>query len=305
MKYLTAMTLVGGFALSACNNNDLAYVPLHVPTPDFDATDETCTFDPSADPAIDIRFDVSQDRILDMVVLVSNNLDPLTVPLGAMGTAQDLKVPRSIQPLRFDFQWECESTGFQGGVGAIFLPAFTSSQDRPFCLDKRENVTGEISGFDVVPASGEPVGPGDQGLVKFTPVPAQLGTAFYDFFRVAQLSQACCDEVGGDCNDVASGSGAQCTALQDAFDALAGPSQLSSKIAGDVQRYRGFATYVNSGASYPVRITGFIEGVMPSGDLITSSRFARSIDLCFGGCQDKGPATQCLGRAFVPPMSGP
>ncbi len=305
MKYLTAMALVGGFALSACNNNDLAYVPLYVPTPEYDEDSMSCAFSSTSDPAIDIRLDVSQDRILDMLTVVENRLDPVTVELGGMNSGQNIKIPRTITPLRFDFRWECESTGFQGGVGPIYLPAFTSSIDSPFCLDTRSNVTGKIEGFDVVPASGEPVGPGEQGLVKFTPVPAQLGQAFYDFFRVAELSQACCDEVGGDCDDVASGSGAQCTALQQAFDALAGPSQLSSKLPGDVQRYRGFSTFVNSGAAYPMRMSGFIEGVMPNGDLITSSRFIRQIELCGGGCKDGGPATRCLARSFVPPTSGP
>ncbi len=312
MRYLTALTIAGGLAMAACNNAEYAYVPLYVPSPDFDEDAGTCMFNAMGDPAIDITMDVQYARILDMVTIVENRLDPVEVMLGGQNQGENIKIPRSIQPLRFDFQWECESTGFQGGVGPIVLPAF--SVDKPFCLDKRENVTGDIGGVDVVPASGEPVGPGDRGFVSFTPVPAQLGQAFFDFFEVARLSQKCCDEVGGDCADVGTGSGADCTALQDAFDALAGPQRLSAKQPADVQRFRGFSTYVQSGARYPVRISGFIEGLLPTGDLIVSSRFNREVELCSGGipvqtgmgtaatsCADGGAATICLSRAFQPP----
>ena len=310
MNHLMKLTLLGGLALTACNNNEFAYVATYVANPESDGeTPPSCTFDPGADATVTINLDVARSSSLDLVAGVRNNLKEVDIAVDQMSTnaADRIKIPRAITPLRFDFRWECESTGFTGGIGPIILPAFSGDLTQPFCLDNRDDVTGDFVGFDVVPASGPPVDPGGTGFVKFTPVPPQLGRAFREFFEVAIQSEACCDELklaNGDCDDLSGASeapGTACGDLQGVFDTFAGPSQLSARQVNDVQRFRPFIAYTSrspdgGGGAYPMRLSGFFEGVLPSGELITSTQFNQEVGICSGSCVVPSNIQDCLIR---------
>ena len=126
MNHLMKLTLLGGLALTACNNNEFAYVATYVANPESDGeTPPSCTFDPGADATVTINLDVARSSSLDLVAGVRNNLEEVDIAVDQMSTnaADRIKIPRAITPLRFDFRWECESTGFTGGIGPIILPA--------------------------------------------------------------------------------------------------------------------------------------------------------------------------------------
>lgn len=291
-------------AMFACNNTEFGYIPLYVPVAEQDMTSGACSYDAAGDPLLTMELDTEQASSLSMAVVVENVLDELDVSLDMTGTDVDrLKVPRQIAPLRFDYRWECESQGFLGDVGPIFLPAFSLDAQTPFCLDERDEVTGEFVGFDVVPATGGAIRPGEVGVVFFTPIPAPLGVAFREFFDVADQAEACCQEIenqGGQCADGeldgAIAQYAACGQLQTIFDSFGG--QLSAETFADVQRFRPFTSFTRQAQginrnSYPMRMSGFIEGVLPNGDLITSTQFTQQVGVCKGICGSGSPSALC------------
>jgi hypothetical protein len=291
MKKLWMYAALAGAA--GCNNVEIGLVPLHVPTPALmEAADGTvsCTFDAQAPAIADLRMDLNRQRVLSLQVLTQNNLRNEPLILEMEPPQQFIPNPNSVTPLRFDYRWECDASGFGGDLGPLVLPAFSSDVSRPFCVDQRDAATGDFVGFDVVTASGPALRPTSEGLISVRPVTAQLGDAFADFFEISGRAEQCCRDAGG-CENLPSMAAAQasCTALQNIFDRFAGRGVLDVRKAEDVQRFRPYATFTASltpqGRAIPayyLRLRGTFEGVNANGSLVTSSEFLSDIGLCSG-----------------------
>ncbi len=271
-----------------CNNVEVGLLVEEVPVPNFDEEANTCEFAPGE---VDFALTFDSQNMTGMTIWteVTNVLSGGGVVINEMDPGIDLVFPNSVTPLRFDFRWECDSFGFTAGQGPLFLPAF--SVTNPFCLDTRDDANGDFAGFDVVAATGPPVAPEGTAIWKFTPIPVRLGTALDDAFRLAQLSDACCRDVGG-CANAGTTASDDCNALQDAFDAVAGPGVYSITNEADLNIWRPYFDYTFAGTQargdpatvpFPLRLRGVYEGITSRGSLITSAEFVRSIGICQGG----------------------
>lgn len=288
------------FAAAGCNNIEVGLLPLHLPMPDFDPT-QGCTVSPTGDAILNLRLDTSKMGSMGIFVVVRNSLSGVEQVLQDM-PFESLPVPNSVRPLRFDFRWECDSTGFSADLGPLVLPAFSPDGRRPFCFDKRDETTRSFTGFDVVSATGRTIQPNEEQIVETRPVPPQLGRAFRDLFRLANLAEACCADVGGCANvptDADPTSGA-CGELQSHFDSIAGRNVLSVRNVEDVSRWRAYSFYTGLHAgmaqipSYFMRLRGTFEGVTPTGDLVTSSELTQDVGLCDGCLHPDNPVVRCM-----------
>lgn len=228
--------------------------------------------------------DVFEQKNLRLVARVFNTMPPEPV-LVEMAPEESLTLPNRVTPVRFDFRWECDSNGFGAGQGPLFLPQFSVTE--PFCLDDRDD-TSDFVGFDQVSASGQAANPQAQGLVDFTPIPAQLGIAMDEAFQLATLADACCQEVGGNCNNTPNanlGGPGACADLQALFDTVSG-NQLQVVQTADVQRWQPFSIYDGSapptaqGARYLLRMRGRFEFVTAAGDELTSNELVHDVGIC-------------------------
>ncbi len=246
-----------------------------------------------SDSAANIVLDVAQQLTLFLVLDVANTLQPSE---AVIDTNPDitLKHPQSVNPLRFDYRWECDSIGFSSDLGPLFLPQFSVNQ--PFCLDNRDATGGDFVGFDVIPATGGLIPAAGTGSVEIRPVPAPLGLAMYDMFTLAALAQTCCASTDG-CGGVENGANQECIRLQTFFNDV-GILQNQTEAA---QRYRPFslfdgATPPTQGTALPtptyeLRIRGVLEGVTNAGQTVTSNDWSQDIQL---GRNTNYPANPCF-----------
>ena len=120
--------------LIGCNSVDLGFVPLCAVRPeaeiDMMTGALTCQYDPTGESMPFVSINVAQQAAFSLIIAIENNMQQIEIETQATGFAQNISVPSSIQPLRFDFRWECDSTGFTAGQGPLRLPAFGA--DRPF-----------------------------------------------------------------------------------------------------------------------------------------------------------------------------
>lgn len=276
----TAFTLLG------CNSVELSFVPLYVVRPE--ATENTanntitCDFG-TADPMPFVTINVAEQSAFTMVIRTENRLQETQLTLQQDGITEELAIPNTIQPVRFDFRWECESNGFTAGQEALRLPAF--SADRAFCLDRRDETTGNFTGFDTIQASGPSILPGEEGNINIRIAPPQMISAVADAFQIAQLAESCCREAGS-CELAAQGvpeDFASCQQLQGVFDGVGGDLRANSLDA--LTLWRPFVVHtsaVNTPVPYNMRLRGRFEGVLPDGSLITSTDFLQDVGFCEG-----------------------
>ncbi|MEO1231862.1 MAG: hypothetical protein AAFZ18_23450 [Myxococcota bacterium] len=206
---------------------------------------------------------------------------------------ETFSIPNQVTPVRFDFQWECDSNGFNGGAGPLVLPQF--SVTRPFCFDQRDD-TGDFIGFDQVSASGPVTEPQGNGLATFRPIPPELGLAFDEVFQLAELANACCDELGANCfsgvgANVTPGGTNACAQLQATFDTFGEGLRVDSgnpQQASDLNRWQPFSIYtantapIVAGAYYTMRIRGEFEFITASGSNVVSNELLHDIGICRG-----------------------
>lgn len=305
-----ALTLMG------CNGVDLAFVPLFAIAPEVtvDTTTNitTCVFNPDGDPLPFIGVDVNSQAALSLMVSAENRLQEVAVTLQSGGPASDLVIPNHIQPLRFDYRWECESDGFTAGQGPLRLPAFGA--DRAFCFDKRDDTTGNFSGFNVVPATGASIPANSTGAIEVRIAPPQLIESIRDAFEISVLANSCCAEAGS-CSDATTRDPQtdttvpSCLLLQQVFDRVGG--NLTTTDLRNLTQWRSFAAHTGAATPisdgnggtivlpvpYNMRLRGRFEALTATGDLITSSDFAQDVGFCANCLNNVSPAVSaCLNR---------
>ncbi|MCB9646866.1 MAG: hypothetical protein H6730_09770 [Deltaproteobacteria bacterium] len=286
--------MVGGFALLliGCNGGESNFIPLWATVPGYSLDEATglvtCDGELSEEQMLGISVDVSIQSSLTLYVLAENRAMDQEVILGNGG---QYTPSNQITPLRFDFHWECDSTGFTADLGPLYVPAFSATQ--PFCLDKRGDAEDQdFKGADTISASGPAIIPSERGHIEVQVVPSQLIEGIYDTFEFAKQADLCCDQAGG-CQEVGSASvdaSTECGKLQALFDTVAGENAFSANTIADVQRWRPFLAYTSvftnstgkRPSQYAMRLRGRFEGMTPSGDLITSSEYATDIGFCEG-----------------------
>ena len=281
-------------SLAACNNVDVGLVPLYVPAPEL--MDGACTFDPTGEQLLFIRTDVSQNRALSLQVAAENILDPIEVVIQQDGPMEVFRSPNRIEPRRFDYRWECDSSGFTNH-GPLVLPAFDPS--RPFCIDDRDETTRDFVGFDVIPASGNAIGPGDTGLIQIRPVTPQLSDAVLEVFQIAQLADQCCDT--GNCSQPESGvdpNQGACRQVQDLFNLTDPTGSLNVQRSADLLRFAPVSIYAANSRTgiapvpFNMRLAGRFEGIKPEGDLVTSTLYEEEIGFCIGCAFSTNPCLE-------------
>ncbi|MCK6550252.1 hypothetical protein L6R52_30735 [Myxococcota bacterium] len=275
-------------ATTACNNIETAMLIKHAAA---SSDDTTCTFDEQGDEVLaNITFDAAVGDSLALMLRVENLLAGGDINFGTDSRPELLRVPNTVNPVRFDLRWECDSNGFSDDLGDLYLPQFSATES--FCLSED---TRDFVGFDVVPATGNTIAPGVTGLVQIRPITAQLAAGFNDVFILASKAQACCDSAGG-CDDrslqaAPNGPGTACGDLQAAFDTIAGPGKLSATSFEDIQKFRPFALFDHStnpaktpgtsvSPSYPLTLRGVLEGVTADGTTVQSSEWRQTIHIC-------------------------
>lgn len=288
--------------LAGCNSVDLGFVPLYAIQPEAEVDDVTkqvtgCTFDSGGDPIPFITVDVAQQNALALMVATENRLQEIEIELS---TARDeiLMIPNHIQPVRFDYRWECDSDGFTAAQGPLRVPAFGA--DRAFCLDKRDEATGDFSGLNVVPATGASIRPGETGSIEVRIAPPQLLASIQDSFEISSLADACCNAAGG-CDQANTGVAA-CASLLSVFERVGSNQTLDD--AANLAQWRSFVYHTSASPNnagslgnvvpYNMRIRGRFEGLTATGDLITSTDFVQDIGLC-EGCGSRADIV-CLDR---------
>ena len=291
--------------LMGCDVADIGnLVPQYAvaPTVNTDATTGaiTCEYQTGGASLLNISMDVFQQSALSLQVQAFNNAQDKTL-VFQQEPRQILEVPNSIQPLRFDYRWECDSTGFTADQGALYVPAFSAT--RPFCIDNRDDATGNFVGFDIIPATGPAILAQAEGLIETRVVTPQLSEGIRDTFELAVQADRCCTEVNGcenlDMADTTDPNTA-CGQLQAIFDRVAGAGQFSASSIDDVTRWRPFVTYTTANGTgktpvaYNMRLRGRYEGITPAGDLVTSTEFAQDIGFCEGCVQSV--SNVCLDR---------
>ncbi len=255
---------------------------------------EPCQFLPNSNTFIDLTaMDVSTQTNHYLAVSVENQMAPEPTSLGP--SPADLAPSiNSARPLRFDYRWECESTGFTNR-GALFLPAF--SIDVPFCLDERDEQANFV-GFDAVAARGASIPAGGRDIVFAEVVPYELGQAFDDLFILASNIDACCIDQPRGCRDAANLSRATNTNCQKVETLFGGfDDRLSLNNPADLERFQRFAVYnslevaartgdtpVLSDAFLSLRIRGQFEFLSATGGLMRSNDLTHMVGLC-RGCQ--------------------
>lgn len=283
---------VGG-AVIACNNVDVGLVPRFVPTPEESMG--ACTFDPEAERLAFIRADVTLMRALSLQVSADNILSPNETLIQQADPMVVFRSPNSIQPVRFDYRWECDSSGFTNH-GPLVLPAFDPT--RPFCIDDRDDTTRDFVGFDVIPAGGGVINPGETGLIQIRPVTPQLIDAMLEVFQIARRASECC--ATGDCSQPESGvdpNQGVCAEVQALFDLTDPTGSLNVRNSADLLRFAPFAIYAprdlssNQPVPLNLRLAGRFEGIRPTGGLVTSTLWQEEVGFCVG-CP--GANNRCL-----------
>lgn len=272
-------------SLTACNNVDVGLIPKFVPVPEL--MNGACVFDPDGEQLLFIRTDVSTNRALSLQVAADNILDPIEVEIQQDGPMEVFRSPNRIEPVRFDYRWECDSSGFTNH-GPLVLPAFDPG--RPFCIDDRDETTRDFVGFDVIPASGPAIGPGESGLIQIRPVTPQLSDAILEVFQIAQLAEQCCDT--GDCSQPESGvdpNQGACAQVQALFDLTDPTGSLNVQRSADLLQFAPFAIYASNSRTglapvpFNMRLAGRFEGILPdTGGLVTSTLYNEEIGFCIG-----------------------
>ncbi len=281
-RFVLGMTAIGAFALFACDNVEFGLVVEEVPPPDDD-----CGFEPGV---ADWPLVYDSERMGQMFIPteVTNVLSDAPTQIVANDPILLSTPPLSVTPLRFDFRWECDSNGFTAGQGPLILPAF--STENPFCLDNRDDANSDFAGFDVVTANGAPISPSDTGIWTFDAITPQLGAQFNVAFRLAELSEDCCNLAGGCQNAPNFANQGACADLQILLDSVA-EGQYSVQQPETVNIWGPYVVYTPQGTneagrtiipSFPLRIRGVYEGITAAGDLITSTEFVRAIGICKG-----------------------
>ena len=291
-------------AAVGCNNVEVGLVVEEVPPPTAG-----CGFR-TGEVEWPLTFDSQRMSQMFIPTEVTNVMSTATTRIVRQDPLLTQQFPTTVTPLRFDFRWECDASGFTAGQGPLILPAF--SVDNPFCLDTRDESNADFAGFDVVSASGPPVGPGETVIWLHTPITAQLGEALNVAFRLAELSQACCDLANGCENARNFATTGACQDLQNLLDSVA-PNQFSVQQPETLNIWRPYFLYTAAGAAtlqrgsipnFPLRLRGVYEGITAAGDLITSTEFIRDIGVCKGAPVGQGDrctlsATELCFQSFV------
>lgn len=303
MKKLKNIWMAGAaFMLIGCNAVEQGFVPLYVNQPEVtvDATTGSLICDFSTGnimPFVTINVEPAPagQSAFTMVVAAENRLQETEIRFQQDGVIETAQIPNSIQPVRFDFRWECESNGFTAGQGAIRLPAF--SADRPFCLDRRDETTGNFTGFDTIQASGPAIAPGGSGNINIRIAPPQMIDSVRDAFQIARLADNCCREATS-CELAAQGMPsdfASCQDLQNVFDGVS--NELRANNLDNLTQWRPFVNHsaaVTTPVPYNMRLRGRFEGLTPDGSLVTSTDFVQDVGFC-EGCATP-VANSCLNR---------
>ena len=290
------MFIAGGscLLLMACDVNDGGnLIPQYAVAPSVSVDQASgalvCSFQTGSSQLLNIRMDVFAQSAMTLQVQARNNAQDIDIPISTNPPQEIIMVDNSIQPLRFDYRWECDSTGFTADQGALYVPAFNPV--RPFCVDNRDDATSDFVGFDIISASGGAIPAGGEGLIETRIVTPQLAEGIRDTFDLAIQADLCCQEVQGCENlDMAdtTNPNTNCGLLQQIFDRVAGANVYSANSLDDVTRWRPFAAYTNSNGtgktpvSYPMRLRGRYEGITPSGDFVTSTEYTQDIGFCQG-----------------------
>lgn len=274
---------------AACNNTEVGLVIEEVPPPDFDEGEGTCSFQ-TGTVEYGIIYDTANMSSLFLRTEVTNTLSSNSTQLTSIDPIINLQFPNRVSPRRFDFRWECDSNGFSAGRGPLFLPAF--SVDNPFCLDTRDEANADFVGFDTVDASGAPVAPGQTGIWGFDAITAELDEAFDQAFRLAELSDDCCELAGGNCQNAPTFAAVgACAELQATLDSIV-PGRLSVQDPATLDIWRPYVLFTLQGtldrnetvvADFSMRLRGIYEGITDAGDMITSAELLRNIGICKGG----------------------
>ncbi len=240
--------------------------------------------------------DTASYRTMSLPLSVQNTLSVVPLDLGSMGVTLEVDNNNSITPLRMELRWECDSNGFSSDLGALVLPAFNLRD--PFCLDRRDD-TQTFVGFDFAQAEGSAIPPEEDGVAVVRAIPQQLGDAFDDLFTIAEYADSCCRESTG-CDGQATSMASRCSELLARFSALdptgrfglSVQSSQAGQASRDLARFRPFAIFSGDywlqfeatpalvGATYPMRLRGFLEGVTPDGQTQVSNEAAIGIEVC-------------------------
>ncbi|MEM7676354.1 MAG: hypothetical protein AAF449_10165 [Myxococcota bacterium] len=285
--------------LVACNNIETGLVVEEVPPPG-----DGCVFEPG-DIDFSLTFDAQQMSSMFIPTEVTNVMTAEGTTIVTEEPEVVITPSLSVTPLRFDFRWECDSNGFTAGQGPLILPAF--SVENPFCLDTRDEANSDFAGFDVVSATGGRIAPGETGIWSITPITPQLGDALQTAFRLAELSEDCCNEAGGCQNAPGRATVGACLELQNLLNDVA-PDSFNVQQAETVNIWRPYIFYTAQGANalgqsripgFPLRLRGIYEGITAQGDLITSTEFIRDVDVCKGEVAGAGGLGACASQRTI------
>jgi hypothetical protein len=293
MRWTNWTALALAISLVACEDVDSSLSVIGVAPSE---EDDACVFEPGGDAFLqDIFFDAARTDSLSLALRVRNNLQSAETDFGGISAQEDIFVtPSDVTPLRMDFRFECDVSGFSDELGPLFVPQF--STEKAFCLEKDAR---EFYGFDVVQASGPAIPPnGGVGIVFVRPITVQLARALGEVFELANLAEACCQDVPGGCSDenlagIPTNGTDDCGKLQSAFETIAPNSGLSVNEIDDVQKFRPYRIFDwtappaprlpptgGLGAGYPMRLRGVLEGATGDGSIVSSTEYLDTIHLC-------------------------
>jgi hypothetical protein len=291
-------TLVMGTGLISCNNTGTALIAEETLAP---ASVNPCMYDPMGLIAMqDIVFDPSSQAGLDLTIKFTNQLQTTMVNFGNATYPDTYTTPTALVPERMDIAWYCDVEGFSLDMGPLYLPQFSTKL--PFCGNR---VTKGFRGQDEVLARGPSIMAGASGAVSVTIIPAELGKAFSDLFRLAQLAQKCCNQPDAQCNgdnsNVNASAGTDCGNLQAAFDEIAGMGNLSAKSSSDIQKFLPFGLFdanvvvpkppQTMPPTYSMRVRGVLEAQAGDGSIVSSTEWTDVIHLC-NHCGGSSACTQ-------------
>ena len=205
----------------------------------------------------------------DAIVLDLASSDSLRFPIVVRNDSND--------PIAFknmDLRFECDSAGFSGSVGPLYVPSFDVHQ--PFCLDSRQE-TANFVGFDVVALSGPPLSPGETGVVWAQIISDALGRGIEQTIDLGVGADVCVEEERFD----------GCPEFDEIYLELA-----SSSTGDDLLRYAPFAFMDGShelgeqttppplSAGLRLQVRAVLRGENNRHDSIFSNELIHVIELC-------------------------
>lgn len=228
--------------------------------------DGTCTF--AADAAL-----AQSPPVLDVASGFTFRLPLRVTNEGTKGLTAD----------RLDFRWECSEGAFSADVGALVVPAYSTSV--PFCLSSLAEAGAPFVGFDLVPASSPRIAPGETQVAVVDVVPTRLGEGLDELFSLARLADRCLVS-----NPQGDPSTPECQTFSQALPGGAGTGEDALRLApfarfdgrflDEVLAAREGSVPPTQGGAYALTIQALLFGIDDDGNEVRSNELELAVDVC-------------------------